>query len=276
VNSDAKVIASNLVTAYDKHILTFDQIDKTDGTGTINHPRQLVAIASEHVADIKKAWDEVSFHLLQNITKTMQVLSAVYAEPTVDKYDTTYCAPLDFELASPDALVDLTRLARELSNHYGVGPVTDAAVDTIQAIDQAVIINVAHTGEPWFANNPKPVWEFDDAAGIAIYADLVGMDLDGNDTRTLLWQSHWYTDTKFAGVASNAHPYGFVQGGYDGVIWQPTGTGVTWADLLQHWWKESLTEAQAPLATAACIPEFPPVSQARISLPLIFVPEQAN
>lgn len=265
--TDAAQSAIEIVTAYDEHILGFDM---TDNSAEINHPRQLVAVTTADVPAIKEAWDETAYHLLQDFDTTKDVLGVVYASETVDKYDTTYCEPLDFELTSPDALVDLTRLARELASNYGAGdPVSVAAVDTVQAIDTAVIINTFRDGEPWFASDPKPVWEFDDTAGIAIYADLVGMDLAENETPTLLWQAHWYTDTKFAGTASNGFPFAFVQGGYDGATWNASGTGVNWSDLLYRWWQESLVGVQEPLATAACIPDFPPLQRGYISLPFI-------
>lgn len=262
----AQNTAVSLITSYDAHLSTYDEADSD-----VPHPRQLIAIDSEFVPAIKEAWDQVAFHLLQDFPTAEQAVTAVYASATVDKYDTTFCQPLDYELAPPDALVDMTRFARELGLQYAPShPVAMWSGQTVARLNTAVLEVIMRNGQPWFAPQaPPPVWNFDETQGIALYADFVGMSLPPETSRALIWQSHWYTDTQFAGPTGNPHPYAFVQGGYDGAQWQPTGTGQNWADFMARWWGETLDGDTEALATSACIPEFPLVRQGQLFLPAI-------
>ena len=261
------VMAVSLINSYDDHLAIYDE---SESEADVPHPRQLVAVESRFVPDVKEAWDRVAYYLLQDFPTAVDTLTAVYNSPTVNKYDTTFCQPLDYELAPPDALVDMTRLARELSLQYPSGhPVGTWSVQTLVSLDTAVLANISRNGQPWFAPHPQPHWHFDNTEGIALYADLVGMDLPPDTTSALVWQAHWYTDTVFAGPAGNPFPYAFVQGGYDGVTWQATGTGTNWADFLARWWQEVLGGETESLATSACLPEFPLLRQGHLFLPVV-------
>lgn len=262
--------ATSLIHAYDQHLLTFDQ---TDDNADINHPRFIVGIDSGNLLLVKEAWDTVAYYLLQDFPANKPHLAAAYFSDTVDKYDTTFCAPLDYQLTVPDALVDMTRLARELSIQYtAVDPIATWSVETIRRLNDAVITSTFRSGQPWFATEPKPEWNFDEAMGIALYADFAGMTLLPDTSPALLWQSHWYTDTVFGGETGNLHPYAFVQGGYDGVSWQPTGSGANWADVFAAWWQDELGDSGDLLATGACLPTFPPLLRGVIRLPIITTP----
>lgn len=163
------LVAEALVGAYDQHILTFD------GADTVEHPRILVGVDTGNLALIKPAWDRVAYHLLQDFAANRPKLAAAYQSDTTNKYDTTFCLPPDYQLSVPDGLVDLTRLARELSLQYPASdPIAVWSVEAVRRLDDAVITDTFRSGAPWFAGDPPPQWDFEPVQGIAISADFAG------------------------------------------------------------------------------------------------------
>jgi hypothetical protein len=239
-----QVMASTLVTSYDALLPLTD------------HPRILVAVETEKLLGVKQAWDQAATALYallldpgQRAATRAKIIAAYNASR---KYDLTYCPPLDFDLASPDGLVDLRHFATQLE--LGFGP--NSTVGTWAAATRlsiagpgggAVVTRRAHNGLPWFDPTPS-LWEFDgpnlatpddDAAGISMYADMVGRPISSTMTE-LSWHAHWYHDD--ATIVDNPQPYAFLA---DGV------SGVGWDEVFQEFWDT------IPTRTAACIPSIP-------------------
>ncbi|MGB0386413.1 MAG: choice-of-anchor Q domain-containing protein, partial [Ardenticatenaceae bacterium] len=235
-STDAHTIADTIIKEYDSAIETYDD------TSTLGdeHPRILVAVDSDKILGIKQKWNEVSYYLWQNFNKTK--IENAYLNSA--HYDTTYCldehGTQDWELASPDAVVDLKKFANQLKQEFG-SPVT-VPVNTLELlIDDAIISRYKANGQPWFANvTPQPTWNFDNHSGIGIYADFVGTPI-GTKTH-LSWHSHFYTDTV---TIDNPHPYAFLQGDF---------AGINWGDVFNRFW-----EGSSNLETDACLPKFPPL-----------------
>lgn len=267
VTMTPETAVTTLIQTYDQHLSFYDF---SDNDFDIDHPRILVGIDTNSLPSVKEAWDNVAYHLLQDLPTHRPFIQQAYSSQTVNKYDTTFCQPQDFALEEPDALVDMHRFARELSIQYpAVDPIHIWAEETANRLQTAVIATTYRNGQPWFAEEPRPTWDFENALGISLYADLVGQDFPENEHPTLSWHAHWYTSEIFTGTVSNEHPYAFVQGGIlaDGVTWSATEEGINWSDLFIAWWQDSQTD----LPTAACLPSFPPLQpRARtIQLPII-------
>ncbi len=224
-----------------------------------DHPRILVAVESSRLADVKLAWDKTAAELhalLVSPTQraaTKQQLVTAYTNSL--KYDLTYCAPSDWDLANPDGLVDLRHFALQLSQEFAGTGVATWATQTASAImnttasPMAVIKRFAHNDLPWFDPTPA-MWVFngpaplpaidDDAAGLSIYADFVGTPI--TSTTQLSWHAHWYHDDNT--VLDNPHPYRFLADG-------PPGLG--WDEVFQEFWDGE------SIQTATCIPALPSI-----------------
>ena len=222
----------------------------------IQHPRILAAIDSTRLENVKAAWDEVSMALLALLRDPVQRDATRVrirdAYRSSIKYDLTQCAPHNWEIATPDGLVDLRHFAVQLEREFAgtaVEPLTQAAQDEIYDSDAntgAVYHWAALSDVPWFAPGVAP-WTFtgpftdtvdDDALGLSIYADLLGQSTP-NGTM-LSWHAHWYHDD--ATVADNSQPFQFLK---------DTLTADGWDEVFQEYW------AGETLTTAACMPEFP-------------------
>ncbi|HYF62391.1 MAG TPA: CARDB domain-containing protein [Herpetosiphonaceae bacterium] len=223
----------------------------------VNHPRIVVAVETEQIFPVKAAWDQTSAALYALLTDPGQRPAArqkiIDAYNASRKYDLTYCPPNDFDLASPDGLVDLRHFAAQLELQFGpnslVGTWAGATKLRIMQSAGAMAISerAAVNGAPWFDPTPS-LWQFngpniatldDDAAGISMYADMVGRPISPTLTE-LSWHAHWYHDDNT--VADNPQPYAFLADG-------PPGVG--WDEVFQEFWDGTTTR------TAACIPSIP-------------------
>ena len=205
------------------------------------HPRILVALDSSAITAVKDAWDHTAYYLLQSYqqdpTDTQSKIANAYQNS--DKYDTSFCE-VDWALAPPDALSDMSTFAEQLALEFGANSdIGTWATNTAQAVQAAVLSSYVRNGQPWFDDEPPIVnWEFM-GSGLALYTDfqMVGI----GDENYLNWQAYWYTDTV---RSDNPHPYTFLQGGYN---------GVTWADVFARYWQGT------DVGSAVCTPSFPPV-----------------
>ncbi len=223
------------------------------------HPRIFVAIDSHQLAAVKHAWDITAYHLQQQFVRdaavTKNKISSAYNASA--KYDTTFCEPQDWTLATPDALSDMVDFADKLTARFGAfSEVGVAATMTKQHLQKAILAKVVQNGEPWFAEvSPKPTWLFQ-GAGVALYTDFKALfTTDG--VNYLSQQATWYTNTV---TPINPQPYAFIQNGYQ---------GTTWANVLAEFWDGQI------IKTAPCLlPAFPQaqdegeISVAEITFPI--------
>ncbi|MGB0385326.1 MAG: SBBP repeat-containing protein [Ardenticatenaceae bacterium] len=230
-SAEANAMADTIIQQYNSVIATYDAQE----TPADDHPRLLVALDSDKIPAIKQMWDQVSYYLWQNFDKT----KIVNAYTNSAHYDTTYCEPQDWQLASPDALVDLKTFATKLGQEFG-SPVSVPINTLLLRIDDALINSYRQNGVPWFADDPQPTWDFTGNSGIGIYADFVGTPRGGDIH--LSWHAEFYNDTP---TNDNPHPYAFLQGGF---------LGINWGDVFNRFW-----EGTSNLDRDACLPEFPPL-----------------
>lgn len=240
----AEDMSADILTAYDDAIA---QHDLVDGNADVEHPRHLIAVESALLPPIKTAMDELSTVLLQEFstdaTVAYQDLAAAHAA-TTQFYDTTYCAPQDWNMTTEDALVDVASFMSQIETTFGESVETKAQLVRVAA-NAAVIHTVSHDGTPWIAAPLTPTWQFN-GSGLALFADLQGI-VNGNE-RTLSWVSRFYTDTTtIDNTDDNPHPYLFVQG------------TDTWADVFLAFWQAA--PSGLTLETEACLPSLPPVAE---------------
>lgn len=220
-------------TVADTILYTYDSLLPDSG-----YPRMLAAVDTFDVTLVKPFWDIVSAELLleldarPNATRTK--IAAAYASSP--KYDTNYCEP-DWELSSPDALVDMYDFAYALADQFGhtsnVGIFAIATADTLYDAVSSVYIT---EGVPDFTDiDNASYWAFD-GLGVSMYADLAGVQRGG--AQQLSWHADFYTKTI---SAENPHPYKFVTG------------DTTWADVFTRFWENETT------TTEGCVRTFPPV-----------------
>lgn len=226
-------LADAIIGAYDGLLAEYDD----PLTLADDHPRLAVAVDSAQIPLIKAQWDEVSYQIAQSFDGVL-LESAYLASP---KYDTTYRMPQDWQLDTGDGLVDIRPFATQLGQGFG-GDVSTAVDGLLPLIDSAIVARYASNGSPWYAYvTPPPTWDFTNHAGIGLYADLVGQEIDGQ--RVISWHSRWYTAGNSAG--DNPHPFTFLQ---------DTAQGVSWADVLRQFWQGK------DVQTIADLPDFPPVA----------------
>jgi hypothetical protein len=225
---NARTLAATLVNAHERLLATADQEDCVDGRcdPDVDHPRLLVAVESARLPAIKTSWDRLSALLLPQMDVTR--LRNAYQQSR--KYDTTFerdaAGRQDWEMKDPDALVDLAHFAANLAQQYADQPAIVAAATQVRAdVQVALVLRRSTPGYPWFATtvNRKPHWDFDQAQGIALFADFQSATV--SNTVTLSWQSHWYTSTV---SLDNPQPFAFLR---------PQEGGVTWADLFYAFWQ---------------------------------------
>ncbi|MGB0386777.1 MAG: FG-GAP-like repeat-containing protein [Ardenticatenaceae bacterium] len=226
-------MASAILGAYES---VLHEADLSDNAPDVDHPRIIVAVESSKIPPIKQSMDQLSAELMtsfgENAADTKSKILAAYTNSA--KYDTTFCAPQDWELAPGDALSDLADFADKLSAAFGPSSdVSTHATNVTTLTHAAVVASQKADGTPWFADPLTPHWSFP-GAGLSLYTDFQGVDVNGSTT--LSWQAHWYTATV---SDDNPNPYAFVQG------------EATWADVFERFW---LGEE---LETAACMPKWP-------------------
>ncbi len=259
-----------IATAYDDHIARID-----DDNGQVDHPRVISAVDTTALLTVKPAWDHVAYYLLDDFATGKQAVWNAYSAVGTTKYDTSFCPPGDFALAAPDALVDIGHFARALSNQYPAAhPVAVWTDETLVRLNTAELVVLEESGSPWFAESPQPDWLFVRNAGIGLYADFAGAVLPPDNMTTLQWQAHWYSAETFVGPSGtgNAQPYAFVQGGFDGAVWQASGAGSSWADVFQAFWADELAGDDLQIGTSACLPPFPEVLKGQIFAPVVARP----
>ncbi|MBA3533047.1 MAG: hypothetical protein H0T73_14075, partial [Ardenticatenales bacterium] len=224
---------------------------------TTDHPRLLVAVDSAQLLAIKPAWDSVSGALYQALQEdfagTRSKLENAYQAST--KYDSSFCPPVDWSLAPPDALSDLGSFAQQLSIQFGPSSEVGQGATTTQArLQAAILARHSRDGIPWFTAPATPGWSFAGSSGIALYTDFQALSAHGKSY--LNWQAHWYTSTP---GSDNPFPFAFLR---------PVTTAYTWADVFATFW------SQESVATWTCLPAFPVVQRtgelavSRIVLPL--------
>jgi alpha-tubulin suppressor-like RCC1 family protein len=241
---NAPTLATTLVNAHERLLATADHEDCVDGRcdPDVDHPRLLVAVESARLPAIKTSWDRLSALLLPQMDVTK--LRNAYQQSR--KYDTTFerdaAGRQDWEMKDPDALVDLAHFAANLAQQYADQPAIVAAAAQVRADVQAALVARRSTpGYPWFAQtvNRTPYWDFDQAQGIALFADFQSATV--SNTVTLSWQSHWYTGTV---SLDNPQPFAFLRS---------QEQMVTWADLFHTFWLRE----RNPVAGAAVIFDSP-------------------
>lgn len=211
------------------------------------HPRLLVGIENSKIPAIKQAWDKTSFYLGRALGEkrddTKARIQTAYSQSA--KYDTTLCEQVDFALAPPDAMSDMSDFATQLSSAFGqTSPVGSWALTTTMQIDEAIIARHAHAGVPWFAEGQNPPeWSLH-GPGISLFTDFSADSADG-----LSWQAYWYSDTVSSQVP---HPFQFLQDSAD---------GTSWADIFADYWNyASIGSGQVPTTAdetqADCEPAF--------------------
>ena len=241
-------LATAIIDAYDA---VLDEADLSDGNPDVDHPHVLVAVESSKIPPIVEAWDNTASALLEafnsNYEDTKTKIRSAYTNSV--KYDTTYCEPQDWELAPPDALSDMGDIATDLSSIFGDNPnVFNSAITTAERVYEAIIASHIVSGTPWFAKPLTPNWTFEEAGGIALYTDFLGMRFDDNpDSIYLSWQARWYTAgfTEPNGTG-NPHPYLFTQ-------------HTQWDEVFNEFWRNEF--ASGLLSTAACLPDLPPAAR---------------
>ncbi|MGB1249129.1 MAG: hypothetical protein ACPG8W_00735 [Candidatus Promineifilaceae bacterium] len=232
-NMTSAETASAIIAAYDT-VLT--AADNSDGDPDVEHPRIIVAVDSASVPAIKTKWDELSDALMSDFQST----ALLTAYNNAAKYDTSYCEN-DWELDSPDALVDMSEFATELANQYGPFALAgQLALDAELLVNQAVITRTVHNGTPWFDTTQSAAWNFT-GAGISLFANFVPSNING--VEYLSWQADWYTS---AVSTANPQPYQFVQ------------ANNSWADVLDTYWTNNSITSN----TVFCLAKFPPTLQA--------------
>ncbi|MEM7130394.1 MAG: hypothetical protein AAF702_28980 [Chloroflexota bacterium] len=264
----ASGMANAIVRDYHQVLLEADaKITDTNEFG--GHPHLLVAVDSSKLQPIKDTIDAMSSALLEPGIFNEIKISDAYTNSL--KYDTTYCAPQDWETKPPDGLSDLADFVTKLADEYStISEVQQHASAISTLVESAIITSTSKIGRPWFAEtDPKPLWEFG-GSGLALYTDFVGekgIDEETNEeTQFISWHSYWYTDT--VRLASNEttkdfpneHPFAFVQ----------SEDSKTWADVFHRVWQSKSARGDF------CLPEFPPVvtdgelSFERVIFPLDF------
>lgn len=263
-NATPAGMATALVNVYET---TLQNADTVDGDPDIDHPRRIVAFRADRLATVKGEIDEVAWNWQQemaiNPVNAVNKLAAAY-QAAEAYYDSTFCKPQDWELAAPDALVDvklfMQRLAQEFGPSSGVGI---QALQVVSTVESAIVVQTGQSGVPWYAAPATPYWPLGnpDLSGLGLYADFQGRTEE--DVRYLTWQARFYTPQTSIGASDdNPHPLQFVLGGYN---------GITWSNVLQDFWAWRVENEGIELQTEACLPDLQPVSSESELAALYFV-----
>ena len=236
-------LASTLITTYHA------QLPPTPPTG---HPRILVAVAADRLAGVVSTWNQVATSLAAMLSSpataadTRAAILGAYQASA--KYNSTFCAPQDWYLKQPDALVDMASFAAQLSasSYFSKTAIVTDAQQTAQLVRAAITARVAADGMPWFDTvAPTDTWAFGAgpvgdarAAGLSLYADFGGT-LNSLGQIPTSWHSAYYTDTV---TAANPKPYKFVQLS-------------AWDTVFAEFWQGYT------LKPSACMPILPPAQQ---------------
>ena len=241
-----------------------------------HHPHILIAVDNTKLINVKQNWDGVAAGLLTRFAEDPDqtgaaLLNAYIAASPNGLYDTTYCgAESDNELAPPDALTDMWRLALEIENEFSSYPEislnAQATADAIYGVNGAIIENVRQFGEPWWDPTPAS-WAFT-GAGIALFTPFETMTVDDKDYHA--WQALWYTtthtiseDVMLGGEivsVTNPHPYQFI------VPLLQSETEFTWADVIHAYWEWQGNGPFQDVSTAFCVPKIKEIEAPDMSL----------
>ena len=233
---DAATMAGTWVASYETILA---EADILDGNGASEHPRTLVALHGDGLQAVKEGFDTLSAELMtafdNDPTGTRDLLLAAYQNSDVF-YDTTFCPPHDWHIRPPDAIVDVTDFLSQFNS--------PTATQLISVTQAAVISATTRSGSPWFAEQAVN-WQFENssAVGLGLYADLQGV-ADGS-TRTLSWQSHYYTETA-------DFPFDFVLNSV---------SGHSWADVLTRYWGVRVADEGLTVQAEGCLPRLAPAKQ---------------
>lgn len=260
-NGNADDTAAALLAAYDALL---DEADGYDGDPDVDHPRVFFALrAGAPLAAVKTRVDALAGLLVARLTAGYPAARGriTTAHEAAQHYDTTLCEPQDWRLDAEDGLADLATLAGRLGAAFAGDPaVVAAAAAVTAAVDAAVIDTVSAGGVPWFPEDVAPVWSFaDDALGLAIYADFVGVTNPASGRRTVAWQAYWYTAESFGAPLphhANPHPLAFNRR-VDGQA--------TWADVLRLFWQGPT--GGEPVPAWACTTALPGVRERAVFMP---------
>ena len=269
ISPDAASIATEVMEAYDAALA---QADLVDGDPDVDHPRTLTVIDTVILqetipfAGIKPLFDEMAAYLLAEFDNdaagTIAKLEAAVAN--TPRYDTTYCAPQDWELSSSDGLVDVGAFLPQLVQQFGTQ--TGVGLRALQAhsiLSSAVVARTVTNGTPWFAAPQTPQWTFEQAhvLGISLYADLHGI-VDG-DTRTLSRPLSFYSNPS----SSSPIPYQFIV----------NPSGATWSDVLHRYWGERVSAEGLTLLAESCLsPLQSEVIQGELTVESIILPVEGT
>ncbi|MGB1250519.1 MAG: peroxidase family protein, partial [Candidatus Promineifilaceae bacterium] len=242
LNADAEELATTIMMTYQGVI---DSADLIDGDNDVDHPGIITVVDAAKLVQVKEAVDRLAANLVSEFefspASTRQKLHDAYLNAGV-YFDTNSCAPQQFELGAPDAVVDLGTfmgaIRTEFANSRFNVDWAALAVKSSVSVDtsaSAIVTHTVHSGTPWFAGDLAPVWTLDhsDLAGLGIYADMGGTVKDGKTV--ISWQYPFYIDesaeTGLQFVKNGAHP--------------------SWSDVMSLYWEGTA------LDTMICLPELP-------------------
>ena len=217
------------------------------------HPHIIMGVEGETVARIAEEWDVVSAQLLQefdtNPEQTQAKLMGAYLNSI--KYDTSVCdADMDWALEPPDALSDMKSFALELHKLYeGQNmALTTALTDTVDALQDALLLTIAEDGAPYFEEDPNH-WAFlSGESGISLFTPFQPTEIAGE--LYLPWQSLWYTDTLSYDLPNgvqinNPEPFDFIA----------SNSQPKWADVVSRFWVEQSLRPGVDVNTFFCTTE---------------------
>lgn len=218
------------------------------------HPHILAGIEGDTVVRIFDEWQNVSAELMNefdaNAEQTTNHLMTAYLRSV--KYDTSVCdADMDWALEPPDALSDMKSFALELHTLYEGenAALTLALTDTIDALQDSIVLNISQDGTPYFEEENPDHWTFlPDESGISLFTPFQPTEIGGDFY--LPWQTLWYTSTLTYALPGNVQinnpePFEFIT-----AVGQPT-----WADVVARFWKETNLRPGLDVNTFFCTTE---------------------
>lgn len=237
------------------------------------HPHIIMGIEADTVLDSVEEMQKISAELLNELDakpeETVENLLTAYMNSV--HYDTTICEDdRDWELAPPDALVDLKSFAQQLRLLYLTNPstpntelVTDLT-NLVNALEGSILTTAVQNGPPYFDEEDPQTWEFvRGESGVSLFAPFMPTEIDG--TPYLPWQTLWYTNTRFIQLPqnvtlSNPHPFSFIDIDSSG--------NATWADVLAKYWALQQMRPGRDISTFFCPAEMVSMSTQAADLAL--------
>ncbi len=237
----ATALAADLITAYDAGLANADGND--GDMMSVEHPRTLVAVDASRMGALKVAIDDLAHDILREFTFDPQMTAAQLHSvkaAAAQHYDMSCDG--DWRLDKHDALVDVGAWGQAIGNHFPFAPHIGVAGWVVAAAaSDAVVAYLSADGQATFATNN---WQFNrsDAVGLSLFADFVGTPA-ANEVTQLSWQVGYYHD-------DGTQPLRFLQG------------ETTWARVVQRYWQERIDQEGVTVEMQACLPDYPPQTQA--------------